>query len=86
MLAGGPGQSDLQEMLIERGSQVLWEGDELQAVIAEGRTLDQLNLQAGDQIMLPVEDGEGLGVSWGDVFRWGLAIGTSVVFGSQIFF
>jgi hypothetical protein len=86
MLAGGPGQSNLEELLIERGDQVLWEGDELQAVIAEGRTLDQLNLQAGDQIMLPVEDGEGLGIGWGDVLRWGLAIGTSVVFGSQIFF
>jgi polysaccharide export outer membrane protein len=87
MLAGGPGQSNLEEMRIERGSQVLWEGDELQAVIAEGRTLDQLNLQAGDQIMLPVAaDGEGLGLGWGDVLRWGLAIGTSVIFGSQIFF
>jgi len=87
MLAGGPGQGDLEEMRIERGEQILWEGDELQAVIADGRTLDQLNLQAGDQIMLPVEvAGAGLGIGWGDVLRWGLAIGTSVVFGSQIFF
>ena len=86
MLAGGPGQGDLLDLRIERGEQVLWEGDELQAVIAEGRTLDQMNLQAGDQIMLPVDDGEGIGIGWGDVLRWGLAIGTSVIFGSQIFF
>ena len=53
----------------------------------EGRTLDQLNLQAGDQMVIPLdEEGEGLGLGWGDVLRWGLAITTSVVFGSQIFF
>jgi protein involved in polysaccharide export with SLBB domain len=79
MLAGGPGQADLEELQIERSGQVLWEGDELQAVIAEGYTLDQLNLQAGDQIMLPVDEGEGLGIGWGDVLRWGVGIATSVI-------
>jgi protein involved in polysaccharide export with SLBB domain len=87
MLAGGPGQAPLDELRIERGDQVLLEGDELQVAIVEGRTLDQLNLQAGDQIMLPVgAEGGGLGIGWADVLRWGLAIGTSAIIGTQIFF
>jgi protein involved in polysaccharide export with SLBB domain len=86
MLAGGPGQTNLDELRIERGEEVLWEGDELQAVIADGLTLDQMNLRAGDQIMLPVDDGEGLGIGWGDVLRWGVGIATSVLIGTQVFF
>lgn len=87
MQAGGPGQTtDLSEMRIERGTQRLWEGEDLQAVIAEGRTLDQLNLQAGDQIVVPVDQGGGGSGIWRDVIYWGLALGTSVLFGTQFIF
>lgn len=87
MMAGGPGQaSDLNELRIERGNQRLWEGEELQEVIAEGRTLDQLNLQAGDQIVLPGQQpGSFWNSTWGTVTRWGLAIGSTVLFGVRIF-
>lgn len=54
MAAGGPSQSaTLDDLRIERGAQVLIEGDELQERIREGYSLDQLNLRAGDQIVLP---------------------------------
>jgi protein involved in polysaccharide export with SLBB domain len=54
MLAGGPGpRARLPAMRIQRGSERVWAGDELQAAITEGRTLDQLALRAGDQIMVP---------------------------------
>ena len=34
---------------------VLWSVDELLAPLADGRTLDDLGLQAGDRIILPEE-------------------------------
>jgi polysaccharide export outer membrane protein len=87
MLAGGPSQAaDLEGIRIERTGESLWEGDEMRMVLAEGRTLDQLNLQAGDQIVLPaVEAGNFWNSTWGAVTRWGLAVGSTVLFGVRIF-
>jgi hypothetical protein len=60
MVGGGPAvRADLEALRIERGAELLLEGRELQEALREGRTLDQLNLQAGDQIFLP-EQGGGL--------------------------
>jgi len=54
MVAGGPGQnSNMDDVRIERGTRALIEGEALQEAIREGLTLDQLNLQAGDQIVVP---------------------------------
>ena len=53
MLAGGPGAADPGEIRIERGEEVLWSVEELLAPVADGRTLDELGLQAGDRIILP---------------------------------
>lgn len=54
MSAGGPaGGADVESIQIRRGQDVLWEGDLLQRAMVEGRTLDQLSLQAGDRIMVP---------------------------------
>lgn len=54
MLAGGPTtEGVLTEIRIERGSDEIWGGDLLQTAITEGRTLDQLNLRAGDRIVVP---------------------------------
>jgi protein involved in polysaccharide export with SLBB domain len=84
MQAGGPGvNADLDNMSIERSGVVLWEGDELQEVLAEGRTLDQLNLRAGDQIVLPALPVGGSRV-W-QVARWVLPAAASVFFGVRIF-
>ena len=57
MMAGGPtGTADLNDVRIERGSVRIWEGEALQTAIIQGRTLDQLNIQAGDRIMVPVDE------------------------------
>ena len=40
-------------MYIERAGERIWTGEHLQQAIADGRTLDQLSLQAGDQIVVP---------------------------------
>jgi protein involved in polysaccharide export with SLBB domain len=54
MVAGGPTPaSNLGEVRIERGTTRLLEGLELQEAMRTGLTLDQLNLQAGDQIVVP---------------------------------
>jgi protein involved in polysaccharide export with SLBB domain len=54
MLAGGPGTPDLDDLRIERAGQSLYEQAQVQEALREGLTLDQLNLQAGDQIVLPI--------------------------------
>ncbi len=62
MLAGGPaGNAMLQNIRVERGNRVIWEGPALQQAIIEGRTLDQLSIQAGDHVIVPVK-GEGRNV------------------------
>lgn len=53
MAAGGPTQNaDLERTKILRGDRALIENDNARDVIAQGRTLDQLNLRAGDQIFV----------------------------------
>jgi protein involved in polysaccharide export with SLBB domain len=54
MLAGGPaGEGRLDHARIERGRDVIWDGDRLQDAIMSGSTLDQLSVRAGDRILLP---------------------------------
>jgi polysaccharide export outer membrane protein len=61
MVAGGPTQSsNLEQLRIERGTVRLLAGDELQEAMRSGLTLDQLNLQAGDQIVVPERTAGGL--------------------------
>lgn len=56
MVAGGPAPtSQLEEMRIDRGAQTVMEGAEVQEALRQGYTLDQLNLQAGDQVFLPAQ-------------------------------
>ena len=54
MLAGGPTPTArLQKLRIERGSELVWSEAPLQEAIAAGRTVEQLNLRAGDQVVVP---------------------------------
>jgi protein involved in polysaccharide export with SLBB domain len=53
-LAGGPGaNADLADVRVERGPDRIWEGEALRTAIIQGRTLDHLNIQAGDRIFVP---------------------------------
>jgi len=64
--AGQPNQgAKMDKMKIKRGDETIWNGDELRLAIVQGRTLDQLNLRAGDEIEVP---GQGTR-SWGDIIR-----------------
>ena len=84
MYAGGlDANADMENLHIERSGVVLWEGEELEQVLSEGRTLDQLNLRAGDQIVVPATQAGGSRV-W-QVVRWAVPAAASVFFGVRIF-
>ncbi|HEV2669967.1 MAG TPA: polysaccharide biosynthesis/export family protein [Gemmatimonadales bacterium] len=54
MVAGGATKdARVDEMRIFRGSATLWSGNQLQAQIARGATLDQLGIKAGDRLQVP---------------------------------
>lgn len=54
MIAGGPaGNANVERIRIQRGRDVLWQGDRLRNAVIEGRTLDQLSVRAGDGIFVP---------------------------------
>ena len=56
MLAGGPaGNARTDRLRIERGRNPIWQGERLQAAMLEGRTLDQLSIRAGDDIVVPAD-------------------------------
>jgi protein involved in polysaccharide export with SLBB domain len=64
--AGQPNQTaKMDKIKIKRGDDTIWDGDELEQAIIQGRTLDQLNLRAGDSIEVPGKSSR----SWGDVIR-----------------
>jgi polysaccharide export outer membrane protein len=54
MLAGGPNATaKLDRIRVEREGQAIWGEVALRQAMAEGRTVDQLSLRAGDQVVLP---------------------------------
>jgi len=56
MAAGGPRpEAKMEKARIERGGSRVWEGDRLRLALAEGRTVDALNLRTGDQVVVPTQ-------------------------------
>ncbi|HEU5262524.1 MAG TPA: SLBB domain-containing protein [Gemmatimonadales bacterium] len=54
MAAGGPtADAKMQKLRIVRAGNELWGGERLQLALTEGKSLDDLNLRAGDQLILP---------------------------------
>jgi polysaccharide export outer membrane protein len=54
MLAGGATQdARVDELRIVRGNSAVWAGNQLQAAIARGATLEELGVRAGDRIQVP---------------------------------
>lgn len=76
MVAGGPsGRADIDRTRVERGRDVIWSGERLREAIIEGRTLDQISLRAGDNIIVPDQRG-GFGFN---TLLYGLSIVSTVV-------
>jgi protein involved in polysaccharide export with SLBB domain len=62
MTAGGPtGEANVKKLRIERAGRPIWEGSQLQEAIAQGRTVDDAGLIAGDQFVLPHRSRMGVG-------------------------
>jgi protein involved in polysaccharide export with SLBB domain len=53
MAAGGTTKdADMKKIRIERNGEAVWEGRDLQTILSDGRTLDQVYLRDGDQIVI----------------------------------
>src|SRR5206468_7455175 len=52
--AGGPTKdAEVKKLELDRGGKTVWEGNEVRRAVAEGRTLEDLRVQAGDQLIVP---------------------------------
>jgi protein involved in polysaccharide export with SLBB domain len=66
MTAGGPqDEKALNETVIRRSNEELWGEEEVANAIREGLTLDQLNLRAGDELVV----GESSNRNWFQTIR-----------------
>lgn len=53
MLAGGPNaEADLRKVSVRRGAREVWTAARIHAAMTQGTTLDQLNLRAGDELVI----------------------------------
>ena len=53
-LAGGPaGDSDPQQLTLQRGDTLLLDSDAVRVAIAQGRTINDIGLEDGDALMVP---------------------------------
>lgn len=66
VLAGQPlATARLDKMKVKRRDETIWDGEDLQQAMIQGRTIDQLNLRAGDTIEVPGQSSR----NWGEVIR-----------------
>jgi protein involved in polysaccharide export with SLBB domain len=74
--AGGPApDAKVADLRVERAGKAVWEGAALQAAITQGRTLDQMQLRAGDQFVMPQR---GHGTTYETVRTIGILLGIPV--------
>jgi hypothetical protein len=82
MMAGGPsGNANLDKTRIERGRDVIWSGERLREAIIEGRTLDQISIRAGDNIIVP--DGTRARFSFQNVMYFASALSTLLLLANR---
>ncbi len=76
MRNGGPDQSsDLGSTVVRRDTQLLWAADEVRIALRDGVTLDALNLEPGDEIVVGKHGGE----AWTRVLQFGLPVLSAVL-------
>lgn len=67
MKAGGPNPTaDVNNMVIRRGGEVIWNAQDTRTALADGLSLDRLHLRAGDELY--VDDVKG-GVNWQQILQ-----------------
>ena len=80
---GSTKEAKLTDLQIARNGKTVWKGDALRQAVAAGRTLDELQLQPGDEVVVPTKGGGGL-----DALRYvaaALSIPISIFTISKIF-
>lgn len=83
MAAGGPAQSaDWEDIHLERAGERIMSPDEVTRALADGRSLDQLGLQAGDIVVVPEDRPSRV---WPTVFRWTAIVASSLLLGIRLF-
>jgi protein involved in polysaccharide export with SLBB domain len=67
MKAGGPAPTaDVNNMVIRRGGEVIWNAQDTRTALADGLSLDRLHLRAGDELY--VDEAKG-GVNWQQILQ-----------------
>ncbi len=67
MKAGGPAPTaDVNNMVIRRGGEVIWNAQDTRTALADGLSLDRLHLRAGDELYVDEQKG---GVSWQQILQ-----------------
>ena len=85
MAAGGPApDADLKKVFVRRGTTEIWTQDALLEAMRQGLTLDQLNLRAGDELVLDPRKRPG-GVSFFTVVGAIGGLASTAYFFAQIF-
>ncbi|MDT8340079.1 MAG: hypothetical protein RQ751_01085 [Longimicrobiales bacterium] len=80
--AGLGATSDFEGVTISRGGELLWSQDAVMEAVRRGRTLDQMSLQAGDEILIPAQQPPNRTLT---LLQIGLGLLTSVVLITQVF-
>ncbi|MGE5099083.1 MAG: polysaccharide biosynthesis/export family protein [Deltaproteobacteria bacterium] len=76
MQAGGPaGNADLGKVSVRRGTEVIWDAKDTHTALADGLSIDQLHMRAGDEITV----GEKRNFPWGATLAIVLPIITIIV-------
>ena len=52
MQAGVVEKSNLSSTVVRRAGTMIWDADKVRSALADGRSLDRLNLRAGDEILV----------------------------------
>jgi hypothetical protein len=61
MRAGGPGgDADLSKIVIKRSGETIWNVQTVRIALSSGLSIDQLHMQAGDEIVVPKRRGSGV--------------------------
>ena len=79
MRAGGQGTgADLSKVTVKRGDQTLWSSTDVQTALTEGLTIEQLNLEAGDEVAIAVVNAAAKPV-WQYLLQVGSALATGLL-------
>lgn len=79
MRAGQGAGADLRSVEIKRGMQTVWQSADVQTAFSEGLTVEQLELRAGDEVVIGTDTGAAHRAVWVYVAQIGLTVFSAVL-------